>query len=760
MKRFISLAIVLLAPVFSFSQNEIKVYGNEVLVPLRTNAHLKPNIKKSGEQHYKSSTENSYFLLDTLSLPFIDDFSLNFQKNYLPSLYPVNIPDSSIYDFTIDGSVVNTFVCYFDTSWSYVSDTAGLLISQTEMARFEVVYFNDPYNPFIPSDTDQCWLPYSVYDTTGGIIPDTLDTIYHIGADTLINQLDTILVYPPDTLPGGISKSLWIDNYAYINSTYPIDPITIGVATLDGVDETGAPYNDFADPSGYGVADQLTSKPIDLKKTSLDSVFLSFYYQPEGLGNDPQDEDSLVLEFFAPLLGEWHHIWSTPGKVSHDFKQVMIQISNTSYLEKGFQFRFNNYATISGNLDHWHIDYIRLDENRNEGDTLILLDIAHVYNTSSLLKNYTAMPWDHFLVDTISQLADSLVMIISNNDPGTVNLNYEHQINTPFDSVLINPIINNLNVDPQSQIGNFRKADQLDYLCYSPYNGCFDPAADSVTIEIRSVLNVANDPNRNNDTLKVNQSFYNYYAYDDGSAEAAYGLNVNGGKLAYRFTVNKADTLRAISMYFSQVMEDVSEEFFYLTIWSGLNPEQIVFQKPFLSPIYADSLNKFHTYLLDTAIVLSGTYYIGWIQTSPELLNIGFDKNHNASGNLYYNVSGTWLSSIIEGAVMIRPLFGKPIPVPVGIHPNQSLSYNESVGIRLYPNPATDVVYWEYTGNNESNHDHWFRITDICGRIVKDQIPADEGFLDISHLNNGIYLIEYRNGNPAETVVEKLFISR
>ena len=212
-------------------------------------------------------------------------------------------------------------------------------------------------------------------------------------------------------------------------------------------------------------------------------------------------------------------------------------------------------------------------------------------------------------------------------------------------------------------------------------------------------------------------------------------------------------------MYFSQVMEDVSEEFFYLTIWSGLTPEQIVFQKPYLSPVYEDSLNKFHTYLLDTAIVLSGTYYVGWVQTSPEILNIGFDKNNDASSKLSYNVSGTWLSSIIEGAVMIRPVFGAPLPIPVGISPEEPLASRESNSLILYPNPATDVFYWEYTGTMESDNDNWFRISDLFGRIVRYRIPA-EGLIDVSGLQNGIYLIEYRNGNTTDTVVEKLFISR
>jgi hypothetical protein len=43
-------------------------------------------------------------------------------------------------------------------------------------------------------------------------------------------------------VPGEPNKK-WFDNYAFWNTTYPILPPTIGVATLDGLNEYGLPYN-------------------------------------------------------------------------------------------------------------------------------------------------------------------------------------------------------------------------------------------------------------------------------------------------------------------------------------------------------------------------------------------------------------------------------------------------------------------------------------------------------------------------------------
>ena len=42
-------------------------------------------------------------------------------------------------------------------------------------------------------------------------------------------------------------------------------------------------------------ADTLTSRIIDL--SDVDTAYFMFFYQTQGLGNDPQLTDSLILEF-------------------------------------------------------------------------------------------------------------------------------------------------------------------------------------------------------------------------------------------------------------------------------------------------------------------------------------------------------------------------------------------------------------------------------------------------------------------------------
>lgn len=99
----------------------------------------------------------------------------------------------------------------------------------------------------------------------------------------------------------------WTDIYAYINAQYPIFPVDYGVATMDVLNSEGDIYS-YASTFPFA-ADYLTSFPLRLdsvfdenhnglrKTTAADSIYLSFYYQPQGLGDVPLPNDSLVLQF-------------------------------------------------------------------------------------------------------------------------------------------------------------------------------------------------------------------------------------------------------------------------------------------------------------------------------------------------------------------------------------------------------------------------------------------------------------------------------
>ena len=55
---------------------------------------------------------------------------------------------------------------------------------------------------------------------------------------------------------------LWQDSAVFVNRSYPVNPVTIGVATFDGLDASGMAYDISSSMQGQR-ADSLTSRPID-----------------------------------------------------------------------------------------------------------------------------------------------------------------------------------------------------------------------------------------------------------------------------------------------------------------------------------------------------------------------------------------------------------------------------------------------------------------------------------------------------------------
>ena len=96
----------------------------------------------------------------------------------------------------------------------------------------------------------------------------------------------------------------WTDIDVMVNDGFPMCPPNRNVATFDVLDANGR-VHDYAISNAF-VAEYLTSVRIRLDSimepspralTPADSVYLSFYYQPQGNGNAPEGQDSLVLQF-------------------------------------------------------------------------------------------------------------------------------------------------------------------------------------------------------------------------------------------------------------------------------------------------------------------------------------------------------------------------------------------------------------------------------------------------------------------------------
>lgn len=553
------------------------------------------------------------------------------------------------------------------------------------------------------------------------------------------------------------NQNLWQDLDVFINSNYPINPVTYGVATFDGLDSTGTPYN-FGFPNSYGPADKLTSQQVDLT-TVTDSVFLSFYYQPQGNGNKPEAKDSLRLEFFRQRDSTWISVWGTPGAPNHSFKKVMIPV-DTSFHNNEFQFRFTNWATLSGNVDHWHLDYIYLNDNRTHADTM-LHDVSFITNHFNLLKNYTAMPWDHYHTNAIGNMAVTMPVTYRNNDTTNYQVRYKYEViedNGNGASIELYPAgPANKNVAPHNSLTEPQAV-------YNTTDNTFSyPVDNTISNKVFQIKNyfslvsgssVLLDDRLINDTVLSYQTFGSYYAYDDGSAEQGYGVQGIGSKLAHEFTIQKTDTLTAFQIYFNPIQNDLSGESFRLKVWSSLSPETEIYSQAasaFTSPIYSGT-NQFVVYNLDQPMILpAGTYYFGWEKISAQHLNVGWDVNTNNKTKVHFNSSGLWQTASFDGTLMLRPVFGTTADPVVSIDEESSIN-----NLVVYPNPATNNIYF----NNDKNISYHIQLIDIYGKIIIESATTNSNAIDVTTIANGMYIVRFVDNNTKESTLKKVIISK
>jgi hypothetical protein len=256
-----------------------------------------------------------------------------------------------------------------------------------------------------------------------------------------------------------------------------------------------------------------------------------------------------------------------------------------------------------------------------------------------------------------------------------------------------------------------------------------------------------NEP-KANDTIVREQVFDNYLAYDDGTAEKAYFLNLASslpGKTAIEFHLNRADTLRGMAIYFGQQVPTAAGKFFSAVVYSKLGgiaggfQDVKIHEQEFLTPIFKDSINCFTVYRFDTAIILPpGVFYLGTMQpasSGSDSLYIGLDVNRTGGNHLYFNVLNSWQSTSVSGALMIRPLLGGPI---TGTAVDKVSTRANTLSV--YPNPCTTELH--ISGKTENAR---YLISDMQGRTVQEDQYSNNGISVVS-LPPGMYLIRLSQG--------------
>ena len=400
---------------------------------------------------------------------------------------------------------------------------------------------------------------------------------------------------------------------------------------------------------------------------------------------------------------------------------------------------------MAGNNDHWHIDYVRLDEDRNPmSNDSALLDVSFVYDFPNFLENYEQMPWRQF--DPTTELATQIAVPIADNGQkgGFAPAgNFEMDVlvtNTQTPDIFLQ--IDNQNFNPTVPVKN---------QVFSPVTDFTVPPITSDSLYVNAWMAIdptSNNTLKSNDTLNKRFPFYNVLAYDDGSAERAYGVQGGSGvkKFAYEFNINEPDTLAAIQIHFSNIDQDVSGLVFSLYAWDSLEMGVISpFENELASienktPDYIDYHNGFATFAFDSGIVVQDKFYIGWAQIDNSNIQIGYDVNSKKGrDHMFIYTNNRWAASTVSlsGSPMIRAILDGSYPFENPVSIREVATQKQ---LHLYPNPAQDVLYFGV----EENRDWEYAVHDAYGRTVLIG-ELENNRIKLMDLQGGVYFIKMTN---------------
>ena len=564
----------------------------------------------------------------------------------------------------------------------------------------------------------------------------------------------------------------WQNNNVLVNSGFPIFSTNYNAATFDILDKSGKVYS-HASSSPF-IADSLMSNRISLKDlTPADSVYLSFYYQPQGNGDAPEETDSLVLMIanVTDTTLQWNHVWSTEGMTldafldSNDanyFKQVMIPIVDEKYFGNEIVILFYNYGSISpsmypndrSNVDNWNIDFIYLNKNRTCQDTIYPL-VTFSEKAPSFLKRYQSMPYRQYVSNPTVAMVTDYKMYIANLDSVGANTQYSLRVENVASGWSYDYNSKWCNLSPFAKNG-FQNCDgdNSTQACPQLKNFLFDmnDNVDTATYRITHIISVDDATSKaNGDTLYGTQSFKNYYAYDDGIPERGYGVVPGESCFASQFSISKPDTLSGVYLLFNRTHKDANYDFFDIVVWNNNNgkPGNEFYRLKNQRPIWDDEeIYKFAYYPFDKILKVNGIIYVGIMQHDKESINIGFDTSNDNSQYNFYDVGYGWENSNMRGSLMIRPILGmdKTSVKEENNAPNSRLG--------LYPNPSKNVIK---ISELEEDSCEEVMIFDMTGRLVKHFTNSVN--LDVSDLTNGLYMMRVITGE-GNRYTEKFMISR
>lgn len=455
-------------------------------------------------------------------------------------------------------------------------------------------------------------------------------------------------------------------------------------------------------------------------------------------------------------LGEcnpsWTWIWSTSNQTGDEFKSVYIPIVYDNYLVKGFRFRFKNYTSLSNDASHarnedcWHLDMIWLNSNR-ESTNQNVPDVAFANEISPLYTKYKALPMSHFANVSYNDFRMTIPATFTNFDSDYRKIKFhfsvdKQHVDERIDFSTYETDIPAFTTASERDVLSDFEVDFFDFIAED--TATYDEGVYEFQYYFTDINNPLYSQYRWNDTCRTTLTLSNYYAYDDGTPEAGYGLReAPMGRVAFKYDILQSDTLKSIGMYFNPTMLETATTF-NLCVWENDNgtPGNLLYYSPSEKTQIAEDIYQFVHYDIKAENIVSGneslvvnkSFFIGWEQPNDVLLNVGLDMNTSLNGRLYYNTGFEWEKSVQTGALMMRPYFGK-------YEPQLATPNITQTNVNVYPTTANDVIYVSST-DEISN----ITIYNAFGTKILETTKTE---ISIQSLCNGLYVatIQLKNGN-------------
>jgi len=557
-------------------------------------------------------------------------------------------------------------------------------------------------------------------------------------------------------------------SHVFVNNNLAIHPPSQYVATFDGTNMSGNPY--ALNSLFNGAGDSLVTQPIDLSQiapSKRPQVLLSFYWQLLGRGEIPELEDSLAVMFWsidsAWILQDLHPedetLFSLVGgldqlKLDEDslpsFQQIFIPVAGSEFYHPSFKVKFQSFSSLNGIYDTWNLDYIYLNENRDSND------FSHQDRTLSappslLFSPYYEIPLTQYLSLPSKYITPQYTT--ANNLYGLPSpLEYVHSLTnqtngntTSTGSVALfrlSALETGRKVEGLGMEASLINMEDDSALIESTftYNTGDKFLYEQITTEGDTLFSNINL--RANDTLRQYYQLNDHYAFDDGTADFAAGINFMTGKLAVRFVVNEPDTLTGIKINFPSVNPSSSGKGLELMVWIELSDSGVLHRQAF--QIVNNDRQDYNEIIFSQSIYVRDTIYIGFKQFTEDYIGVGFDKDNALGMDAIFSNTGTeWEQNTrLQGSLMIRAVFGEVTNSILGTSENRLKAH-------IYPNPSDGLI------NISDTYDHYF-LYNLSGKMIAN--GDFNSILDFRRYPEGLYLLNLQRGS--NLITQKILIEK